>query len=230
MNTKTTILSFECTFEGYLSAVYTAFHDKLEVIGLRPEKDKTALLFHEVRFIPSNRQKARRVWDALAQKGTADLRLVYFAFLSENEELLFPIYEFICLLFREEHPESSKKMRALRSKLASWAQRVEDEKRKMEVTLRSRSPFGESVCFRLRPTYDVLPLLTRYCRLHFGSAPWILMDTKRKYGLCKKASGIECFPLSMESSGSTANTPNEYWREGEMGLSLQGIPPLQTAV
>jgi len=230
MNIKTTILSFDSTFEGYLSAVYTAFHDKLEVIDLRPGRDKTALLFHEVRFIPSDRQKARRVWDALKQKGTADLRLVYFAFLSENEELLFPIYEFISLLFREAHPESPKKMRALRTKLASWAQRVEDEKHKMEVTLRSRSPLGDTVCFHLRPTYDVLPLLTRYCGLHFGSDPWMLVDTKRKYGLCKKATGIECFSLSVESPGSTASTPNEYWREREAGLSPQGIPPLQTAV
>lgn len=226
----TTILSFDRTFEGYLSAVYTAFSEKLEVMDLCPGGDKTTLLFNQVRHIPSNRKKARRVWDALAQKGTADLRLAYFAFLSENEELLFPIFEFISLLFRAGHPESPGKLQALRTKLDSWAQRVEGEKRKMEAILRLQSPHAESPCFRLYPTYDVLPLLTRYCRLHFGSDPWMLIDTKRKYGLCKKAAGIECFPLSDELSGSAEDTSKGYWQEREAGMAQQGVHSLQTAV
>ena len=227
---STTTLSFDSSFEGYLSAVYTAFSEKLDVTDLRAVRDKTSLFFNEVRYVPPDRRKARRVWEAISQKGSADLRRVYFAFLSENEDLLFPIYEFICLQFRPESHESNNRLRVLRSKLDSWVLRVEAEKRKMEAILRSDSSYGEVGYFRLSPLYDVLPLLTRYCRQHFGSAPWMLVDTKRKYGLCKRASDIERFPLSVGASGNTEDFLKEYDRERNAGMFSQGVQTLQTAV
>jgi len=230
MNSTNTILCYDQTFEGYLSAVYTAFSENLEVIDIHPARDKTALLFNEVRYIPADRQKAQRVWDALNQKGATDLRLVYFAFLSENQDLLFPIYEYIFLLFRAEHPESPQKLKNLRAKLSPWAQRVENEKRKLEAALHLQSRYGEFKCCKFRPVYDVLPLLTRYCRLHFGSDPWMLIDTKRRYGLRKRATGIESFQLSVESSSIAENTVKNEWREREAEVAPQDVHPLQEAV
>jgi probable DNA metabolism protein len=230
MKTTTTILCFDQTFEGYLSAVYTAMSEKLGEIDLRPVMDKSTLLFQEVRHIPADRQKARRIWDALCKKGSSDLRLVYFSFLSENEQLLVPIYEYILLLFRAEHPDSPKLLQALRSKLGPWAQRVEREKSKLEASLHSQSRSGEFGCFRLRPVYDVLPLLTRYCRLHFGSVPWMLIDTKRRYGLRKIGDGVERFPLSVELFSSGNKAADIDWEHSKDGLTLKEAHPLQTAV
>ena len=230
MKTPTIILSFDPTFEGYLSAVYSAFSENLEVIDLRPSGDNSPLIFNEVRYIPSDRQNAQRVWDALYQKGTADLRLVYFAFLSENQELLFPIYEYIFRLLKGENPEPCKKLPVLRAKLYTWAQRVESEKRKLEATLRLQLQYGEFRCCRLRPVYDVLPLLTRHCRLHFGSDPWMLIDTKRRYGLRKGATGIECFRFSVELSEMAENSYAHSPEETGIGLPPREAHPLQAAV
>lgn len=230
MNAKTTILSYDQNFEGFLTAVYTAFHERLEVMDLRPAMNKSALLFNEVRYIPAERQKAQRIWNALYQKGTADLRLVYFAFLSENEDLLFPIYEYMRLLLKAEHPESFKNAPALRAKLSPWAQRVEGEKRKLEAALRLQSRYGEFRCCRLRPLYDVLPLLTRYCRLHFESDPWMLIDAKRRYGLRKRGAGIERFQLSDELFGITENSAENNRQQRESELAPNAVQPLQAAV
>ncbi|MEJ2583474.1 MAG: TIGR03915 family putative DNA repair protein [Robiginitalea sp.] len=230
MNNATSTLSFEHTFEGYLSAIYTALSEKLDVTELRSAKKSNALLFNEVRYIPAHREKARRVWDALNKKGTANLRLVYFAFLSENEELLLPIYEYISLLFSAGHSDSPEKLQELRARLSPWAQRVENEKRKMEAALRFQPRQEELMCWRLSPVHNILPLLTRYCRDRFGSAPWMLIDTKRKYGLRKSAAGVEYFLPGVDSLDSSERSADKSLGEREPGFSPRGRHPLQAAV
>jgi len=230
MNTTSSTLSFDKTFEGFLTAVHTAFSENLEPIDLCPSGGHSALLFSEVRYIPADRQKAQQVWEALSQKGAADLKLVYFAFLSEKEELYFPLFEYLRLLFKTEHRESSKKFPVLRATLACWAQRVESEKRMLEASLHLQPQYGEFRCCRLCPQYDVLPLLTRYCRIHYGSDPWMLIDTKRRYGLRKRATGIERFPLPVEVSGMRDIHPQKIRRHGDVGGAPQEVHSLQAAV
>lgn len=230
MNTKTTILSFDQTFEGFLSAVYTAIDEQLNVVEVCPVGEKSTFLFDETRHVQTDRRKACWVWDWLYNKGTADLRLVYFAFLSEKEELLLPILEFITGLFRWEGAESGSRLSAIRGQLAPWARRVEREKQKLEAHLGLQSRPGEFRCSHLRPVHDILPLLTRYCREHFGSEPWMLVDTKRRYGLRKGAEGVEYFRLPADSfavsNKITGNTGPEKHADG-LSHSFQ---PLQEAV
>ena len=230
MNNANTILTFDGTFESFLSAVYTAFNEGLEVVDIRPETERNSLLFNEIRYIPADRQKARWVWDWLNHKGTADLRLVYFSFLSEKEELWLPLIEFITLLFQAGVSESTKRLTVLRGKLAPWAKRVEREKQKLETHLKFKSRQCESNCWQLRPVYDILPLLTRYCREHFGSDLWMLVDTKRNYGLRKKADGVEHFGLQTGFSGlSKTKTGSSLQAQGSAG-SPRTLEPLQEAV
>ena len=35
----------------------------------------------------------------------------------------------------------------------------------------------------ITPVYNILPLLTRYCRNRFGREPWALFDEKREFGM-----------------------------------------------
>ena len=219
MKTSPTVLSFDESFEGFLSAVYAALTEKFEMIGLRPVNDTGTALFTEVRYIPQDRQKAKAIWDALYQKGASDLKLVYFSFLSENKQLYLPIYEYTSLLIGSEGSQPSEKLSVLRAKLAPWAQRVEREKQKLEASLHLQPGPGGLRCCHLRPVYDVLPLLTRYCRLRFGPGPWMLIDTKRRYGLGKTHAVIERFPLSALLSA-----------RGDEALVPQRPQPLQEAV
>ena len=230
MNNANTILTFDGTFESFLSAVYTAFNEGLEVVDIRPETERNSLLFNEIRYIPADRQKARWVWDWLNHKGTADLRLVYFSFLSEKEELWLPLIEFITLLFQAGVSESSKRLTVLRGKLAPWAKRVEREKQKLETHLKFKSRQCEYLCCHLRPVYDVLPLLTRFCREHFGSDPWMLVDTKRNYGLYNKTGVVEHFGLQASLSGLSATNSGNSLQEQVSEDSPSTLEPLQEAV
>jgi probable DNA metabolism protein len=226
MNTTTTILSIDKTFESFLTAVYTGFHEELDIIEIRLSEEKNALLFNQPRHIAADREKARWVWDWLYNKGTADLRLVYFAFLSEKEEVLLPLLEFTRLLFLCKGPEFSNRLSVLRRKLVPWAERVDSEKQKLETHLKIKSRQGEFNGCSFRPVYDILPLLTRYCREHFGPDPWVLVDAKRNYGLRKNGEGVECFRLPVGSSGLSGTTMQPH----SPGVSTHTLEPLQEAV
>lgn len=230
MKTSTITLSFDRTFEGYLSAVYAAFSEGLEVADIRKSEAANTLLFSETRYIPTDRIKARRLWDALDQKGSANLRLVYFAFLSENESLLWPIYRFICLLFNREDTDSGNELAVLREKLSPWAQRVDIEKRNLEATLRFEDGKGGEKWCRLRPAYNVLPLLTRYCRSQLGGSPWVLMDAKRKFGLRAMGAAVEYFRLCGKATGEEGTPGNGWNEEREAEFLPRAIQPLQAAV
>lgn len=230
MKTTTSILSFDHSFEGFLSAVYTSFDEQLDVIAIHPARERSALLFSEARHIPADRQKACQVWDWLNSKGTSELRLAYFAFLSEKEEVLLPLLEFITGLFREAGPGSPERLSALRGKLAPWARRVEKEKQKLEAHLKYNSGQGGFNGFRLRPVFDILPLLTKCCRERFGSDPWVLADTKRNYGLRGNCGGVEYFQLSDGLSGLSGNIAGVPMQEGNPEASPHALEPLQEAV
>jgi hypothetical protein len=96
--------------------------------------------------------------------------------------------------------------------------------------LKFKSRQGEFLCCHLRPVYDVLPLLTKFCREYFGSDPWMLVDTKRNYGLCKKGGVVEHFGLQASFSGlSGPNTGNSLQVQGSED-SPRTLEPLQEAV
>ncbi len=200
------------------------------MIEIRSFGEKNTLLFNETRHITADRQKARWVWDWLNNKGTANLRLVYFTYLSEKEELLLPLLQFIILLFQARGPESSRRLSILRDKLAPWSERVEREKQKLETHLKLNSRQGEFNCWQLRPVHDVLPLLTRYCREHFGSDPWMLVDTKRNYGLRKREGAVEHFRLPVGSSGHSGKSIGPTIQERSSEVSPHALEPLQEAV
>lgn len=230
MKTVPMTFSFDGTFEGYLSAVYAALSDGLEVTDICTSDGAGTLLFSETRYIPTDRVKARCLWNALDQKGGANLRLVYFAFLSEREALLWPIYRYICLLFRNGDDESANALGMLREKLSPWAQRVEKEKRKLEATLQLRDGKGGVKWCRLQPAYNILPLLTRYCRSQLGASPWMLMDTKRQFGLRYMGARVEYFRLTgkpIKNEGTSGNA----WKAERQAESLpRTLQPLQAAV
>ncbi len=230
MKTSKITLSFDRSFEGYLSAVYVAYSEGLAVADIRVSGSANTLLFTETRYVPTDRIRARRLWDALDQKGGANLRLVYFAYLSEREALLWPIYRYICLLFKGGGSEFAKEMGVLREKLSPWAQRVDHEKQKLEATLQFQDGKGGEKWCRLRPAYNVLPLLTRYCRSQLGGSPWVLLDAKRKFGLRAVGAGVEYFRLDGKPTGGERTSGNGWNEEREAEFLPRAIQPLQAAV
>lgn len=199
---------FDGTFEGFLTAAHIAMGENLTAVEWQTDTTPYTGLFQEGRYIPTDRRKARQLWQCLSERGTSDRRLVYFAYLSEQSALLPTIYEYINLLCNREAVESPGIRSSLRAQLLPWAERVGQEKRKWE-TKWSFSP-GTETQWRcsIRPAHDILPLLTRHCRNKLGLRPWVLYDSRRKYGFRSTGGAIERFGVPA-ATGSRQKTMRE---------------------
>ncbi len=187
------VLIFDGTFEGFLSAAATAIRENLTDVEWLTDTERASRLFREGRYIPTDRRKARQLWQSLSESGTSERRLVYFAYLSEQSALLPTIFDYIKLLCNGEAIGSPGNRSGLRARLLPWAERVGREKRKWEAKW-NFSPGAETQwrC-SIRPSHDILPLLTRHCRHKLGPRPWVLYDARRKYGFRSTGGCIERF-------------------------------------
>lgn len=150
-------------------------------IDLAP-KDHPETLFGQAYSEPQERQQAEQMWTAISRKGLHIPRLIYFAFLSEQEESAQTIAEYLCLIFGVAEG-SNRSRKELQQAINRWARAVEEEKLACEnqaVFLRKENRIP--ICY-LKPKYNVLPLLTRHFRNQFGGLNWGAYDQKRGYGI-----------------------------------------------
>ena len=83
-----TTLSYDGTFTGFLTCVFTTYEEKLEVVDIQQEQRTTELLFSQHQNIITDEAKAARVALAIKQKcSPAGRKNLYRAFLSEATNL-----------------------------------------------------------------------------------------------------------------------------------------------
>ncbi len=175
--------SYAGGFQSYLATVSdiitnNSFPFRIE----QAPRERQENLFGQEFSEAGERQQAEKFWIALSRKGLHIPRLVYFAFLSEEQGSAQVIAEYLCLLFG--HTEATTRTRKeLQLSINRWARAVEEEKLQCEnqaVFLRKENRIP--ICY-LKPKYNVLPLLTRHFRNQFGNLNWGVYDQGRSYGI-----------------------------------------------
>lgn len=180
---KGVLITYDGSFYGFLSCIYTAWEEGLKVDAIMPaEKGRVSDLFQDQLHIPTHMDNAKRIWESLGKQGSESQRYIYFSFLSERADIQIVIFRYVHFLIKD-NPPLSKGHFEYREQLSPWAQRVGSEKRYLETNMAfEQTPTG--IYFTtVKPVYNVLPLLTRYCRNRFKQEPWALYDTQRAYGL-----------------------------------------------
>ncbi|SFR47611.1 probable DNA metabolism protein [Robiginitalea myxolifaciens] len=174
---------FEGGFQSYLATVSDIIGNNSFPFSIeQAPRERQENLFGQDYSEAGERQQAERFWIALSRKGLHIPRLIYFAFLSEQQESAQIIAEYLCLLFG--HTEATTRTRKeLQLSINRWARAVEEEKLQCEnraVFLRKENRIP--ICY-LKPKYNVLPLLTRHFRNQFGNLNWGVFDQGRAYGI-----------------------------------------------
>ena len=85
MKNETTLL-YDGSFNGFLTAVYIAFEERLHVVGIEKNEQGQNELFSETETIFTHVEKAKRVWNGVRQKSYNAITNIYFAYLSETKE------------------------------------------------------------------------------------------------------------------------------------------------
>ena len=214
------LLTYDGSFKGFLTAVYTGLSQKLSVSGIAPAAGADAgSLFEKKIHIPTKVRDALRLWDALGKSGADTQRYVYYAFLSERIEIQHDIYSYIYLLFRDKSNNSWDRRFELRERLSPWAHRVGKEKRHLEANMRFRLLENGLHYGCISPVYNVLPLLSKYCRNRFREGNWLVHDENRNQVLFNQQDGV------MITRSYPALTENETEGTQELPSTVHQFQP-----
>lgn len=191
MNQSDHILVYDNSFNGFLTAVYRAFRESIEVSDIRKKTNTQSGLFSKLIEVKTDDKAAKRVWNALQKKNYTALKSIYFAFLSEAHGIEIVIYQYIKFLFSENHNLHKYFSDESINRINLLASLVSREKRRHEAGILFRNVSPDLEIATVEPAFNVLPLLSRFFKSNNREKQWILFDSKRKYGIYYDAHSVK---------------------------------------
>lgn len=180
---KEKILVYDGSFNGFLTSVFMAFEQKINVINIQRKDEVQKGLFTETQTILTQIPKAKRVWNGISQRSNLVMKNIYFAFLSETtgiEQLLYSYIQKIVAKGSNNHLDLTDDMAF---KINHLANMVSKKKSQMEAFMKFNVSIDGIHYSIAKPEYNLLPLVSKHFRSNFGDRQWIIYDIKRNYGL-----------------------------------------------
>ncbi|MDO1511196.1 TIGR03915 family putative DNA repair protein [Maribacter confluentis] len=212
--TKT--LVYDGSFNGFLTAVFIAYEQKLSYADIQRQGQNQGGLFAETETIFTNVEKAQRVWNGIRKKSNAAIKNIYFTFLSENRNIEALLYHYIRKLMGSKINSATNFSDDCILKINQIAHKVGREKHRMEAFIRFQLTKDGVYFANIEPDFDVLPLISKHFRNRYADQQWIIYDVKRKYGLFYDLKSVEVISLDLTEihtnslEKSTAFTDEEY--------------------
>jgi len=178
------VLTYDNTFEGFLTVIFECYRQKLNPLDICPEKNPHKYIFDEYIFIPSDREKAGRVWLGIQRKLSGyNSQLVFYAFLSEEQGIEMRIYRFAERLFNTNFNIETDFGDPDILKLKQVEQKVKREAMRMMQFVRFQCTADGIYFCAIEPRYDVFPLVVNHFKARFAGQKWILYDLAHDYGI-----------------------------------------------
>ncbi len=182
------ILLYEPSFEGWLTAVYHVYERKMQ-------HDESLRLVAEDRYIPSliaqatsvttDEEQAERVLKKLNKLlGRSGMRQLLWGFLSEKDNIgttLFHIVKYAIDYPKRRVLEDLGHLDVL--ELAQTVKSVHREKHRMEAFVRFEHTIDDIYFARIEPDFNVLPIIGEHFRQRYQDQHWAIYDLARGYGI-----------------------------------------------
>ena len=182
------ILLYESSFEGWLTAVYQVYERKMQ-------HDESLQLIAEDRYIPSlisnatsvttDDEQAQRVLKKLNKLlGRSGMRQILWGFLSEKPNIgttLFHIIKYAIDYPKRNILEDLGHLDVL--ELAQTVKSVHREKHRMEAFVRFEHTTDDIYFARVEPDFNVLPIIGEHFRQRYQDQHWAIYDLARGYGI-----------------------------------------------
>ena len=179
-----TILIYDGSYKGFLSCVFSAFEQKLNVVGIYTETTIQRNMFAKALNIITNLEDSKRVELGLKRKISASgCRQLYFSFLSELEGIELLLLQYILLVFREEKFSIKDYGNPIVLKISQTSKMVSREKHRMEAFVRFQLTKDEIFFASIEPDFNVLPIILTHFESRYADQKWIIYDLKRNFGL-----------------------------------------------
>ena len=182
------IVLYEPSFEGWLSAVFYVYEHKLQhepTLQLSAQDDYVPSLIAQAVSVDNNEEKAERVLVRLNKLlGRSGMRNILWGFLSEKKDIgttLFQVIKYAIDYPRRHIMQDLGRLEVL--ELVQTVKSVARERHRMEAFVRFEHTTDDIYFARVAPDFNVLPLIGEHFRQRYQDQHWAIYDLNRGYGI-----------------------------------------------
>lgn len=202
------ILVYDGSFNGFLTAIFVAFDEKIRVAAIQKHSLGQSGLFSETQTVMTQVNKAKRVWDGIQKRSHAAIKNIYFAYLSEQPGIELLLFRYVRKLFSSEKGITGNYSDEVVLKIGQLAKSVGREKHRMEAFVRFQLTKDGIYFAAIEPVFDVLPLITKHFRSRYADQYWLIYDVKRKYGVYYDLEQTQIIALDLKQAYTNRLSPN----------------------
>jgi probable DNA metabolism protein len=182
------IVLYEPSFEGWLSAVFYVYANKLQddaSLRIIAEDCYVPSLISQATSVATDEDKAERVLTKLHKLlGRSGMRNILWGFLSEKDNIgttLFQVVKYAIDYPSRPIMEDLGNLNVL--ELVQTVKSVGREKHRMEAFVRFEHTTDDIYFARVEPDFNVLPLIGEHFRQRYQDQHWAIYDLTRNYGI-----------------------------------------------
>lgn len=206
-----TILLYDGTFEGLLTAIFEVYEYKFDPAEIiTEERYNTESIFSATHKVSTDQEKSDRVLKRLekniGKKGISQLLKVY---LSENENAERLILSAVSqsILFPNEYILENFANSDI-MEIAKITKSVSREVHRMHAFVRFEKLQDEVYFAKIEPDFNVLPLIIRHFKNRYQDQKWMIYDLRRHYGIFYDLNEAQFFEPALEQTSQLKRTEN----------------------
>jgi probable DNA metabolism protein len=212
------VLVYDGSFEGFLSCVFAAYEQRLQVINILPEgQQASGELFVGRQSVITEVEKAQRVWKAVCNKvsakGKRDLK---YAFLSEEPGIELQLYEMLKYILSKNEKVDRDFSHPAVLKVSQTARKVGREKHRMEAFVRFRLTKDGIYFAAIEPDFNVLPLIKSHFTARYADQCWLIYDLRRNYGISYDLSETRFVSLDLDPEIGVSGASEAFFDSSEI--------------
>lgn len=210
-------VTYDKTFEGFLSAVFDVYEYKLSSVQLTGKENFQKNVFenHQESFFDP--QKAMRVWKGLSAKISAvALSQLYKAFLSEEAGMEDVLLRYVQYVFSKKQTIESDFSNPAVLKVVQTAKKVYREQHRMEAFIRFQLTADNLFYAVCQPDFNVLPLIEKHFKNRYADQRWLIYDNRRKYGIYYDRNKVETVKLLFNENTNNGKNIEVILDENEL--------------
>ena len=213
---KQKILRYDGSFDGFLTAVFLVFEQKLVHVTIQNKTDTQAGLFSEIETVFTDETKANRVWKGIKSKlSSQGSYQLYYAFLSEQHGVEAILLDYIRYVFASDVNVDKDYSHSSVLKIAQIAKMVGREKHRMEAFVRFKLTKDNIYFANIEPDFNVLPLISKHFKNRYADQKWLIYDIKRQYGLYYDLQKVSVMEMSLPDDFDFTKTDVNYFAKQE---------------
>ena len=212
-----TILSYDSTFEGFLTTVFEIFEYKYQEPQIIKKGDLQHNLFVNPIQVVTDVAKSDRVIKKLKDQLQNDgVRTLIYAFLSEKvgvEDLLFKVIRYAIANKSQNIMKDFSNDAVLQ--VSQITKSVGREKHRMEAFIRFELLKDGIYFAKIDPDFDVLTLIINHFKNRYQDQKWLIYDLRRRYGVYYDLINVEIVSLDLDVK-LIENKSTEVFAESEI--------------